>query len=142
MKRVVMASAMLAALGCLLHGSAAAQSDDRTRVFDVASDRVWMVARSTLKSLGWDIDQEDRAVGWIRTDSRRLEGEEYGVYANGVKHRLRVVIKGQGDGKTAVTVERHAWREERILWMVKSENVAIPDHAVEQQVLDAIGRSL
>jgi hypothetical protein len=30
------------------------------------------VTRSVLKSLGWDIDKEDRDVGWIRTDSRRL----------------------------------------------------------------------
>lgn len=30
------------------------------------------MTRSVLKSLGWDIDKEDRDVGWIRTDSRRL----------------------------------------------------------------------
>lgn len=63
----------------LMAGSAAAQSDDRTRVFNAPVDRVWVVARSTLKGLGWGVDKEDRDVGWIRTDSRRLEGEDYGV---------------------------------------------------------------
>ena len=140
-RRVGTATMLLAVLWVLVHGSTTAQSDDRTRVFDVPVDRVWTVTRSTLKSLGWDIDQEDREVGWIRTESRRLDGEDYGVYAKGVKQRLRVVIKGQG-GRTTVTVERHAWREERILWMDKSETIAIPDHAVEQQILDAIARSL
>ena len=142
MKKRVMAATMLGALVLLVHGSPRAQADDRTRVFDAPVDRVWTVARSTLKSLGWDIDEEDRGVGWMRTDSRRLEGEDYGVYAKGVKHRLRVVVKGQDGGRTSVTVERHAWREERILWMDRSEDIAISDHAVEQQILDAIGRIL
>jgi hypothetical protein len=26
-------------------------------------------------------------VGWIRTDSGRLDGDNFGVYAKGVKHR-------------------------------------------------------
>ena len=45
------------------------------------------MTRSVLKSLGWDIDKEDRDVGWIRTDSRRLDGDNFGVFAEGVKHR-------------------------------------------------------
>lgn len=51
------------------------------------ADRVFTVTRSVLKRLGWDIDKEDRDVGWIRTDSRRLGGDNFGVYAKGVKHR-------------------------------------------------------
>ena len=131
----------LVAVLAFLSGSAAAQPDDRTRVFNAPVDRVFTVTRSMLKSLGWDIDQEDREVGWIRTDSRRLDGEDYGVYAKGAKHRLRVVMKAQ-DGKTTVTVERRVWKEERILWMDKAEDLVAPDRAVEKQVLDAIARSL
>ncbi|PWU24736.1 MAG: hypothetical protein C5B48_04880, partial [Candidatus Rokuibacteriota bacterium] len=92
--------------------------------------------------LGWDIDKEDREVGWIRTDSRRLEGGDYGVYAKGAKHRLRVVIKARGNAMTAVTVERRVWKEERILWMDKEEDIPTTDHTVEVQILDAIAESL
>src|SRR5574341_270654 len=120
----------------LLAGWASAQPDDRTRVFNAPVDRVWLVARSTLKSFGWDIDKEDRAVGWMLTDSRRLEGDDYGVYAKGTKHRLRVVIKGQDGGATTVTVERRVWKQERILWMDKDEELPTTDHALEKQVLD------
>lgn len=126
----------------LMAGSAAAQSDDRTRVFNAPVDRVWVVARSTLKGLGWGVDKEDRDVGWIRTDSRRLEGEDYGVYSKGAKHRLRVVIKAQDGSRTAVTVERRVWKEERILWMDKEEDLPTTDHTVEKQFLDALGNSL
>ena len=129
MKRQVVLSVLSAVL-LLLVGSAAAQPEDRTRVFNAPVDRVWVVARSTLKSLGWDVDKEDRDVGWIRTDSRRLEGEDYGVYAKGAKHRLRLVIKAQGGSRTAVTVERRLWKEERILWMDKEEELPTTDHTV------------
>jgi hypothetical protein len=95
-----------------------------------------------LKSLGWDIDKEDREVGWIRTDSRRLDGENYGVYAKGVKHRLRVVIKGERAGRTTVTVERRVYKEERILFVDKEEDIKTDDRSVEKQILDDIGRSL
>ena len=125
-----------------LGGLAAAQADERTRVFNAPVDRVWIVTRSTLKGLGWDIDKEDRDVGWIRTDSRRLEGDNYGVYAKGTKHRLRVVIHGQADGKTTVTIERTVYKEERILFVDKEENIPTTDRTIETQILDAIGKSL
>ena len=141
MKRQVALYGLFAVL-LLMAGSASAQPDDRTRVFSAPVDRVWVVARSTLKSLGWDVDKEDREVGWIRTDSRRLEGEDYGVYSKGAKHRLRLVIKAQEGSKTAVTVERRLWKEERILWMDKEEELPTTDHTVEKQLLDALSRSL
>jgi len=131
----------LALLGALLLGPPAARADDQTRDFNAPADRVWTVTRSTLRGLGWDIDKEDREVGWILTDSRRLEGEDYGVYAKGTKHRLRVVIKGEGS-KTTVTVERRVWKQERILWMDKEEDMPTRDRTVEKQVLDAIAASL
>jgi hypothetical protein len=120
----------------------AAGQDAATRTFNAPPDRVYPVARSVLKSLGWDIDQEDREVGWMRTDSRRLDGEDFGVYAKGVKHRLRVVI-GRRDAKSStVTVERRVYKEERILFVDKEEDLKTDDRSVEKRILDEIGRSL
>ena len=141
MNKTVPGRVMIVAL-LLMSGAAWAQPDDRARVFNAPVDRVWTVTRSTLKGLGWDIDKEDREVGWIRTDSRRLEGEDFGVYAKGAKHRLRVLIKAQAGGTTAVTVERRVWKQERILWMDKEEDIATTDRSVERQVLDSIGQTL
>ena len=137
-------SMMMAACAVLLlTATAEAQSDDRTRVFNAPMERVWAVTKSNLKGLGWDIDKEDRDVGWMLTDSRRLEGEDYGVYAKGTKHRLRLVFKPVDAGKkTAVTVERRVWKQERILWMDKDEDLPTTDRRAEMQVLDAIGNSL
>ena len=52
------------------------------------------------------------------------------------------MFKKLDGGKTAVTVERRVWREERILWMDKEQDLSVTDHRVEQEVLDAIGASL
>ena len=121
---------------------AEAQADEATRVFNAAQDRVWTVTRSTVKSLGWDIDKEDREGGWIRTDSRRLEGEDYGVYAKGTRQRLRIAIKALDPARTQVTVERRVWKQERILWMDKEEDLPATDQEAEKQLLDAIGAAL
>ena len=121
---------------------AGAQADDRARVFNAPLDRVWTVTLSTLKSLGWDIDKEDREGGWIRTDSRRLEGEDYGVYAKGTRQRLRVAIKALNPTRTQVTVERRVWKQERILWMDKEEDVPTTDYTAEKKVLDDISAAL
>ena len=105
-------------------------------------DRVWTVTRSTLKGLGWDIDKEDREGGWIRTDSRRLEGEDFGVYAKGTRQRLRIVMKALDPTKTQVTVERRVWRQERILWMDKEEDIQATDQLAEKKVLDDIDAAI
>ena len=140
--RVALAGA-LALLALLLGGGlSAAHAQDTFRTYSAPADRVFTVTRSVLKSLGWDVDKEDRAVGWIRTDSRRLDGDNYGVYAKGVKHRLRVVIAGRDGGRTTVTVERRVYKEERILFVDKEEDIKTDDHTVEKQILDEIGRSL
>ena len=47
--------------------------------------------RAGLKSLGWDVDQSDRAVGWLLTDSRGVDFKDYAVYGKGVRHKLRIV---------------------------------------------------
>ena len=130
-------------MGAILAPAAAdAQADERVRVFNVPLDRVWTVTRSTLKGLGWDIDKEDREGGWIRTDSRRLEGEDFGVYAKGTRQRLRVVMKALDPARTQVTVERRVWRQERILWMDKEEDIQVPDQLAEKKVLDDIAAAL
>jgi len=105
-------------------------------------DRVWTVTRSVLKSLGWDIDKEDRDVGWIATDSRRVAGENYGVYEKALRHRLRIVIKGRDGGVTDVTIERRLYKSERQVFVTKEEDVPVKDHDVERKILDEIGRSL
>ena len=124
----------------ILPGSAGA--DERTRAFPAPVDRVWTVTRSTLKSLGWDIDKEDRDVGWIRTDSRRVEGDNFGVYEKSLRHRLRISVHGRDGGRTEVTVERRLYKSERVLFLDKEEDVPLKDHDVEKRILDAIGRSL
>src|SRR5262249_20566961 len=99
MKAVLAAWAMLATIVFTAPASPQA-ADARTGVFNAPGERVWTVTRSTLKGMGWDVDKEARDVGWIRTDSRRLGGGDYGVYSKGAKPRLRVLIKGR-DGGTA-----------------------------------------
>ena len=56
----------------------AAGADPLVRTFNAPMDRVWTVTESVLKHLGWDIDNADRAVGFITTESRSLDGEDYG----------------------------------------------------------------
>ncbi len=135
-------SLVLAALAvlALLPGSAGAA--EWTRTFQAPVDRVWTVPRSPLKSLGWDIDKEDRDVGWIRTDSRRLEGDNFGVYEKALRHRLRITIHGRDGGRTEGTGERRLYKSERVLFVDKEEDVPLKDHDVEKHILDAIGSSL
>lgn len=138
----VLAAALV--LGVLLAGAGSrpARAQDTSRTFNAPADRVFTVTRSVLKSLGWDIDKEDRDVGWIRTDSRRLDGDNFGVYAKGVKHRLRLVMTREGASRTTVTVERRVYKEERILFVDKEEDIKTDDRSVEKRILDEIGRSL
>jgi hypothetical protein len=78
-------------------------------------------AQDPSRTSGWDIDKEDRDVGWIRTDSRRLDGDNFGVYAKGVEHR---------------------YKDERILFVDEEEDIKTDDRSVEKRILDEIGRSL
>ena len=134
--------AALALLALLLAGGLTAVSAQESRTFNAPADRVFTVSRSVLKSLGWDIDKEDREVGWIRTDSRRMDGENFGVYAKGVKHRLRLVIHRQDANRTTVSIERRVYKQERILFVDKEEDIKTDDRSVEKRILDDIGRSL
>ena len=127
-------------LVCGLISAPAADAPSRT--FDAPIDRVWTVTESVLKSLGWEIDESDRAVGWLLTDSRGLDFKDYAVYGKGVRHKLRIALKAAGEGRTTVSVEREVYSEERILWMTERKPVPATDQAVEVGVLDAIQKLL
>lgn len=133
--------AILLALSLGLAAPAAA-ADPVVRTFNAPVDRVWTVTESVLKHLGWDIDKADRAIGFITTESRRLEGEDYGVYAKGTRHRLRLQVKADGDKRTTVTVERVVFKRERILFVDKDEPLTIADQSVEKTTLDTIAKAL
>jgi hypothetical protein len=117
-------------------------ADAPSRTFNAPIDRVWAVTESVLKSLGWDIDKSDRAVGWILTDSRGVEFKDYAVYGKGLRHKLRVALKTAGEGRTTVSVERELYTEERILWMTERKPVAATEQTVETGILDAIQKAL
>lgn len=125
----------------LLSGSAGA-AEPVSRTMNAPADRVWAVTEAVLKHLGWEIEKADRSIGWITTKSRMVEGGDYGVYAKGTRHQLRIHVKGAGPDKTTVSVERSVFNRERILWMDKDEPVAAKDQGVEKTLLDAIGKSL
>jgi hypothetical protein len=95
-----------------------------------------------LKQLGWDIEKSDQSNGWINTESRSVNGEDYGVYAKGTRHRLVIRFKAAGTNRTTVTVERALFNRERILWIDKDEPLTTTDQSVEKSVLAAIGKAL
>jgi hypothetical protein len=96
-----------------------------------------------LKQLGWDIERQDRTIGMITTESRRLEGEDYGVYAKGLRQRLTLQLKAAAPGRTTVTVERDTFRRERILWIDKDEPAnAGSSTDAQRAVLAALGKAL
>jgi len=117
-------------------------SEPVAQTFPASVEHVWTTTHKVLKQLGWDIDKADRSIGWITTDSRRVEGEDYGVYAKGTRHRLTVHIKAVGDNRTQVSVERSVFKRERILWMDKDEPMTVKERDVEKSLLAAIGKSL
>jgi hypothetical protein len=132
---------LVLAFGLGLAGASQA-ADVPSRTYNAPIDRVWAVTQSVLKSLGWDIDTSDRAVGWILTDSRGVEFKDYAVYGKGLRHKLRVSLKAMGESRTAVSVERELYTEERILWMTERKAVAPTEQTVETGLLDAIEKAL
>ncbi len=135
--------AMLGLLAILtLATPAAFAGEPVTKTMSAPIDRVWNVTLSVLKQLDWDIDKEDRSIGWITTDSRRLEGEDYGVYAKALRHRLTVRMKSAGNNRTTVTIERTVFKRERIMWVDNDEPIGTTDRSVETKVLDAIEKAL
>jgi hypothetical protein len=132
---------LVLAFGLGLAGASQA-ADVPSRTYNAPIDRVWAVTQSVLKSLGWDIDKSDRAVGWILTDSRGVEYKDYAVYGKGLRHKLRVSLKAMGETRTAVSVERELYTEERILWMTERKAVTPTEQTVETGLLDTIEKAL
>lgn len=126
----------------LLMATAAAAAGSVERTFNAPVDRVWNTTEAVLKVLGWDVDKIDRGIGFITTDSRRIDGENYGVYEKGVRHRLRLHLKAAGEGRTTVSIERTVFKRERILFVDKDEPVTDTTQTVEQALLEAIGKAL
>ena len=130
------------ALVLALAGPAAA-AEPVAQTFNAPIDQVWTAVEAVLKQLGWDIDRKDRTIGMITTESRRLEGEDYGVYAKGLRHRLTLHVKAAAANRTTVTIERETFRRERILWIDKDE----PANAgggtdVQRSVLASVAKAL
>ena len=124
-------------------GAPATAAEPVAQTFNAPMERVWATVESVLKQLGWDIDRKDRSIGMITTESRRLEGEDYGVYAKGLRHRLTLHVKAASDSRTTVTVERDTFRRERILWIDKDEPAnAGGGTEVQRAVLASIGKAL
>ena len=119
-----------------------ADAGSASQTFPVSLDRAWSTTEKVLDVLGWEIDKNDRTVGWLTTDSRKLDGEDYGVYAKGTRHRLRIHLKAEGGNRTTIMVERSVFKRERILWIDTDEPLATQDQTVERGVLAAIGKSL
>jgi len=142
MKRIATLLLVLALLGISAATLSGQTGEPVTRTFNAPLDRVWAVTESVLKSLGWDVDERDRSVGWIVTDSRGVEFKDFGVYGEGTRHKLRVTVKAAGEGRTSVSVERQLYKEERILWMRERKPIQTKDRSVETAVVDAIGRAL
>ena len=126
----------------LLIATAAAAAGSVERTFNAPVDRVWSTTEAVLKHLGWDVDKIDRGIGFITTDSRRVDGENYGVYEKGVRHRLRLHVKAAGEGRTTVSIERTVFKRERILFVDKDEPVTDTTETVEKALLEAIGKAL
>jgi hypothetical protein len=117
-------------------------ADVASRTLDAPLDRVWTVTESVLKSLGWDIDTHDRAVGWILTEPRAVDSKEFALYGKGLRHKLRISLKTVGPGRTLMSVERDVYEEKRVLWMIERKPVTAPDQGVESGILDAIHQGL
>jgi hypothetical protein len=122
--------------------AAALGAEPLVRTFAAPAERVWTVTEAILEHLGWDIDKADRAIGFITTESRQVEGENYGFYEKGTRHRLRLQIKAAGANRTTVTVERFLFKRERILFVDTDEPLTTTDRSVERAVLDTIARAL
>jgi len=118
------------------------QAEEVTQSFAAPMERVWDVTRAVLKQQGWEIDKEDRTIGWIATKPKRMEGEEFGVYAKGTMHKLVLHVKAAGGNRTTAGVERSVFKRERIMWIEKDEPLTVTNRDVEKALLAAIEKSL
>ena len=110
--------------------------------YDAPVDRVWDKTLAVLKVLGWDIDKSDPSIGFIVTESRRVDGDNFGVYEKALRHRLQLNVRKASDRRTTVTIERSVFKRERILFVDKDEPIDDPRTDTQKSILDAIGKAL
>ena len=110
--------------------------------FNAPVDTVWDKTMAVLKVLGWDIDRADQSIGIIVTGSKRLDGDNFGVYEKALRHRLQLNLRRASDTRTTVSIERTVFKRERILFVDKDEPIDDPRTEVQKSILDAIGKSL
>jgi hypothetical protein len=110
--------------------------------YNAPVDRVWERTVAVLKVLGWDVDKAERSVGIIVTDSRRVDGDNYGVYEKALRHKLQLSIRRVSDTRTTVGIDRAVFKRERILFVDKDEPIEDKRTDVQKSILDAIGKSL
>jgi len=110
--------------------------------FNAPVDRVWDKTMAVLKVLGWDIDRSDQSIGIIVTGSRRLDGDNFGVYEKALRHRLQLNVRRATDTRTTISIERTVFKRERILFVDKDEPISDPRTDTEKSLLDAIGKAL
>ena len=112
--------------------------------YNAPVDVVWDKTLAVLKVLGWDIDKDkaNRSVGLIVTDSRRVDGDNYGVYEKALRHRLQLSVRRVSDTRTTVSIDRSVFKRERILFVDKDEPIEDPRTDVQKSILDAIGKAL
>jgi hypothetical protein len=138
-----MKPALIALAFVLALAAPATANEPVAQTFNAPIDRVWTTVEAVLKQLGWDIDRQDRSIGMLTTESRRLEGEDYGVYAKGLRHRLTLHVKAAAPNRTTVTIDRETFRRERILWIDKDEPAnAGGGTEVQRSVLASIAKAL
>jgi len=112
--------------------------------FNAPVDVVWEKTLAVLRVLGWDVDKDrvDRSIGFIVTDSRRVDGDNFGVYEKSLRHRLQINVRRASDTRTTVSIERSVFKRERIVFVDKDEPIEDPRTEVQKSLLDAIGKSL
>ena len=112
--------------------------------FNAPVDVVWDKTLAVLKVLGWDIDKDkaNRSVGLIVTDSRRVDGDNYGVYEKALRHRLQLSVRRVSDTRTTVSIDRSVFKRERILFVDKDEPIEDARTDVQKSILDAIAKAL
>ena len=112
--------------------------------FNAPVDVVWDKTLAVLKVLGWDLDKDrvDRSIGFIVTGSRRVDGDNFGVYEKSLRHRLQIHVRRVSDSRTTVSIERSVFKRERIVFVDKDEPIEDTRTDVQKSVLDAIGKTL
>jgi hypothetical protein len=110
--------------------------------FNAPVDRTWDKTMAVLKVLGWDIDRADQSIGIIVTGSRRLDGDNFGVYEKALRHRLQLTVRRASDTRTTISIERTVFKRERILFVDKDEPISDSRTDTEKSLLDAIGKAL